>query len=263
MLNSTKITGVRRNAKSVLWGYSGGTIGTNFAAELQPKYAPELNIVGAAMGGLPANFKNVITNNNKKVGAGFIIAGILGVAKAFPEAKSILDKQLLPEKAEAVRQVEKQCVVPTVIQFAGKDAFANFKDGADILEIPRVRKILRSLKMGNKGVPKIPMYIYMARNDELLVYDDTAALVKKYCDKGATVQFVKESAGRHITVALTGAPAAMQYLIERFDGKTIEEKCTERTVVSSVLDAKARMVLGDIIKDITSALLGKKLGPDA
>ena len=42
-----------------LFGYSGGGFATMWAAELAPSYAPELNIVGAAGGGLPVNPVNV------------------------------------------------------------------------------------------------------------------------------------------------------------------------------------------------------------
>ena len=37
-----------------IWGYSGGGQATAWASELQPTYAPELNVVGVAEGGVPA-----------------------------------------------------------------------------------------------------------------------------------------------------------------------------------------------------------------
>src|ERR1700733_7014726 len=39
-----------------LVGYSGGAIATEFASELAPTYAPGLNIVGVAEGGIPVDF---------------------------------------------------------------------------------------------------------------------------------------------------------------------------------------------------------------
>ena len=40
-----------------MWGYSGGTVATGWAAALQPTYAKELksNLIGAAMGGFVTN----------------------------------------------------------------------------------------------------------------------------------------------------------------------------------------------------------------
>ncbi len=37
-------------------GYSGGSIATEFASEEAPKYAPKLDIVGVAEGGVPVDF---------------------------------------------------------------------------------------------------------------------------------------------------------------------------------------------------------------
>ncbi len=45
-------------------GYSGGSIATEFASELAPKYAPELNIVGVAEGGIPVDFAHNLTYIN-------------------------------------------------------------------------------------------------------------------------------------------------------------------------------------------------------
>ena len=36
-------------------GYSGGSIATEFASELAPRYAPELKLVGVAEGGIPVD----------------------------------------------------------------------------------------------------------------------------------------------------------------------------------------------------------------
>lgn len=40
-----------------MWGYSGGSLASGWAAGLQPNYAPELggNLLGAALGGFVTN----------------------------------------------------------------------------------------------------------------------------------------------------------------------------------------------------------------
>ena len=51
---SSPATGLTGTTKIGLAGYSGGAIATEWAAQLAPTYAPEINsdIVGAAMGGV-------------------------------------------------------------------------------------------------------------------------------------------------------------------------------------------------------------------
>ncbi|WP_280295038.1 lipase family protein, partial [Nocardia abscessus] len=42
------------DAPTVVTGFCGGAIASGWAAQLAPEYAPELNLVGAAFGGVPA-----------------------------------------------------------------------------------------------------------------------------------------------------------------------------------------------------------------
>lgn len=56
-LSSGSITGISRHARTVLFGFSGGSLATEWAAEYHPHYAPELQIAGGALGGLPVNLR--------------------------------------------------------------------------------------------------------------------------------------------------------------------------------------------------------------
>lgn len=55
VVQSGSVTGISRQARSVIWGYSGGAVATMAAAELHAAYAPELNLVGSAAGGIGLN----------------------------------------------------------------------------------------------------------------------------------------------------------------------------------------------------------------
>lgn len=52
-LRSERVTGVKPYAQHAMWGYSGGSLASEWAAELQPQYAPELNFVGTVLGSYP------------------------------------------------------------------------------------------------------------------------------------------------------------------------------------------------------------------
>jgi hypothetical protein len=52
--------GLPDGAPSALWGYSGGALASEWAAELQVQYAPDLNFSGAALGGLTPNTTSVL-----------------------------------------------------------------------------------------------------------------------------------------------------------------------------------------------------------
>lgn len=83
-LGASNITGVHQDAVVSLWGYSGGGITTGAAAELHTSYAPELKIVGAAMGGIVPDIANVIKTVNKGPAAGLIAAGVAGLSNQYP-----------------------------------------------------------------------------------------------------------------------------------------------------------------------------------
>lgn len=59
--------------KYALWGYSGGALASEWAAELQAQYAPELNFSGVAVGGLTPNITSVLITINDKVMAGLAV----------------------------------------------------------------------------------------------------------------------------------------------------------------------------------------------
>jgi hypothetical protein len=64
---------------TAIWGYSGGSIATFSAAELQPSYAPEINISAAVVGGLVDDISAAMDKINKSPIAGTLIALLLGI----------------------------------------------------------------------------------------------------------------------------------------------------------------------------------------
>lgn len=68
--------------KYAMWGYSGGSLASEKAAELQVQYAPELTgFVGAALGGLVSNIGSTFDINNKSPYMGNLVLILLGVTK--------------------------------------------------------------------------------------------------------------------------------------------------------------------------------------
>ena len=69
------------NATVALWGYSGGALASEWAAELAVQYAPELSISGAALGGLPANATTIFDLINGSPFAGLIPSALVGLGR--------------------------------------------------------------------------------------------------------------------------------------------------------------------------------------
>src|SRR6201993_634378 len=74
------------DTKVAMLGYSGGAIATEWAAELAPTYADDVNkrLIGAAMGGLLVHPGHNLHYVEGSLGwAGVMLMAIVGVARAF------------------------------------------------------------------------------------------------------------------------------------------------------------------------------------
>ncbi|KAK2877216.1 hypothetical protein FQN49_001340 [Arthroderma sp. PD_2] len=259
-LASTSFSGVQKDATITMWGYSGGSLASGFAAELQPSYAPELKIAGAALGGTVPNINSVIQTVNKGIFTGLIPGGIVGLSKDYPSIKKVIDEQLVPEKSDQFMKVADQCFFANIIDFAYQDIFTYLKD-PKVLERPDLLAILDENSMG-KNIPKIPLFIYKADQDDISPAADTNALVEHYCDNGVIVQHNRDLTANHLVLAVTGAPDALNWIADRFEGKPIGTECKQTKEFISFLDPRALRVMSSLIIKELLVLLGKPIsGP--
>ncbi|KAJ2980143.1 hypothetical protein NQ176_g2819 [Zarea fungicola] len=263
VLGSNSITGVLPTAQVAIWGYSGGAQATAFALELQDSYAPELNIVAAAIGGTPANLTNALLKVDGTVAVGLVPSGAIGLSRAYPKIATALNDSLYPANASRFLQAENQCVVSTALEFAFDSMSSYLEGGLSFFSQPDVAAAINAATLGQYGVPKVPTYMYQGVSDELLPFSDVQDLYDKYCAAGATIQFVGETLGEHVTVALLGAAGAFSFLMDRLEGKYLAPGCTQKTVVSSILDSSNIEILGQFVYNDVTAMLGKTIGPGA
>ncbi|MFD6463919.1 lipase family protein, partial [Streptomyces roseolus] len=82
---------------TALWGYSGGTIPSSFAAEIAQDYAPELHIVGIAAGGVAAaDFPAALRHNNRGLYTGLLTGVLAGMANEYPELRQVFRENVDP-----------------------------------------------------------------------------------------------------------------------------------------------------------------------
>lgn len=264
-LASTSFTGIQADAKVSMWGYSGGSLASAWAAVLQPTYAPDLsgNIVGAAIGGTVPNINNVINTINGGPLAGIIPAGMMGLATQYPEVASAINEHVLPADKAKFEQVTQQCFVPDILDFLFADV-KGMVDNQSLWTEPELQQIMQdnSLNYYPSGPPKsIPLYVYKSIFDEISPIADTDALVKTYCSAGSIVTYTRDLVSEHGSLAAIGAPMAIAWLIDRMDGKAAATSCSTETKLSSLLDTATLEVLPTFLIDALKALLGGDVGP--
>lgn len=204
-----------------LWGYSEGGLATAWAAELAPRYAPELHIVGAAAGGVPANLGNVARRIDGGPLSGFVLAAAVGLNRAYPGLR--LDRLLNDSGRVAAEAVATMCQYEFAMAFANR-RMAEFTTVADPLGLPRVREVFDANTLGRNN-PGVPLYLYESTQDEFMPLEDVRALVRTYCDLGLPVQYHEDRLSEHVTLAGQGAPAALAWLADRFAGSAAPSTC--------------------------------------
>lgn len=264
VLNSQNVTGVEKDSTVAMWGYSGGSLASGWAAELQPKYAPELksNLAGAALGGFVPNITDVALAVNHGPFVGLVPAAFYGLSQEYPELDEYIQSQLIKKRADDYKKVSQQCIVQDALQFAFQNWGDLCKDGTDVLYHPVAQKVTSENNMG-KNSPEIPLFIYHSRNDEVSPIKNAENTYDSYCSNGSPdIEFVKDATSEHIFETIAGSASAFNWLKERMTGKPLSEKgCHTRSTFSPAFDKGAVGAFGEEIAGALGSLLGRPIGP--
>lgn len=201
-----------------MWGYSGGGQATTWAAELQPSYAPELNVKGVAAGGVPGD---LVPTQHLDGGpfSGLFITAAIGISREYPEITTVLNdrgKQLAKDAADT-------CVIDASVLFSFK-TLSDYTTVPEPLKDPVVAGVLEDNKLG-KAAPTAPIYLFHSFFDELIPVQVGRDLRTAYCQKGGKVQYHEDYVSEHISLDITWAPQAVSYLDARFKGVPAPTNC--------------------------------------
>lgn len=260
VLSSGPALGLSSNPKYALWGYSGGSLASTWAAELQPSYAPELNFVGVAAGGTVPNISSILETIYDSTAAGLAFSGIYGESKAFPNMTTWLEENLLPETKEEYYSIANGCLAQASAAGVGKDLYSYFNGGQAAFEMEVPRSIFRwSGQLGVHGVPAAPLFIYKAVGDEISPVADTDDLVAEYCAAGARVEYHRDLVGDHETEAISGSASALEWLNARLDGVEVDDGCKIEDVALTSLSLGSVAFFGEDLYSILESVLGGML----
>lgn len=215
-----------------LWGYSGGSVASEFAAELRASYAPEIEIAGVAVGGLPTPLTAVLEVVNETPYAGLIVAGLWGYANAFPIVESYVLSRLTDEvKASGNFTAGRNMTITEIFAtYAYVDVYSYFIGGEDDITGNPILQYFWDTQgtMGVHGLPDMPMYVYKAIADQLAPVQGTDTLVDKYCTEGQAAAARKESGvqilyerntiGGHVAEEANADAAALGFLSKAING---------------------------------------------
>ncbi|QIS08674.1 lipase family protein [Nocardia arthritidis] len=203
------------------WGYSGGAFATLWAAQLQPRYAPDVRFAGITSGGVPADWTAIARGVDGTAQAGLAMLVLIATARN-DTGNGVLE--LLNDRGRALVSNESgSCGGDLVAKYVNAHAddfarapglFANpvFKAATDIQELGAV-------------APRAPLYLYHSNSDDVIPVAGYTALVNRYCAAGADIAYRHSPFPGHNPAAVGEAPGAFGYLSDRFAGIPVPAGC--------------------------------------
>jgi secretory lipase len=206
-----------------LWGYSGGGLASSWAAELQPAYAPELNVAGVASGGTPSDLVAAARQIDGGPASGLVLLASAGISRAYPEMLSLLNDR----GREMLGRIGDMCVGEATSSFSYR-RLNEFTISRDPLSEPVAVQVMEANHLGRRA-PGAPVFLYHSIFDELIPYSTARQLRADWCDRGTPVTFYTDVLSEHSSLAVTGAPLAVSYLASRFAGVPAPDNCLSPT----------------------------------
>ena len=211
-------------------GYSGGAIATEWASELAPRYAPALNIIGAASGGVPVDFAHNLTYINGDTSwAGVIPAVLLSLGHAFGVN---VNRYLSAYGKQVTAQVAGQCIASFAAAYPGLTVQQLVKvQYQNIFQIPALVRILNKLIMGTApGHPAEPLLLGVGNadgtGDGIMIAADVQELAYEYCQRGVPVTFDTYPGLPHTDAAVPFEAHALTFLENLFLGLPAPDGCS-------------------------------------
>lgn len=241
-----------------MFGYSGGSIATDFAAESAPAYAPELRIAGTAIGGVPVDFFHLLRYIDGKPQWGGVIPGFLaGLGRAFGLD---LNPYLSPFGRRLLRSVQSECID----EFPAQPGITMRRLAAapypDLLHVRPLVEIFNRLIMGRTGTPEEPMLIGAANadgtGDDVIVTADVQGLAHAYCARGVPVQLVLYRGLHHTPAAFPFELDALNFLTERLSGVTPPDGCSSIGPGNSL--APERLPAAPVVLQLSAARINPR-----
>lgn len=180
------------NTPLVFWGYSQGGGATAAAAELQPSYAPELNLKGTWAGGPTADLMQVLGQVDGALIGGVIAYAINGFVDRSPELGPSIDAILTPQGKALMSELSDSCIADVIFKHPFLRTETLTVDGRSALEHmrenPEILAVIEEQRIGTMA-PTSPVLITSGRNDDTVPYGQARQLATDWCERGAAVTF--------------------------------------------------------------------------
>jgi hypothetical protein len=208
------------NDKTFVWGQSQGGQAALFAGEIQPSYAPELDLQGIVSGApvtdATAMFPAAATIPET---LGFAVMGLMGMEAAYPDAK--IADVLTPAGLEKTKVVDQKCYGAVL------DAFKLPVDeviAKNPSEVPPFPDIFVADTPGHAPTAA-PMFVYQGLSDDVVYKVFTDQYVDKACALGNTVDYKTFTGKDHYEENEAAEKDVLEWMQARLAGVPAPSSC--------------------------------------
>ncbi|KAF3987769.1 hypothetical protein FT663_03686 [Candidozyma haemuli var. vulneris] len=271
-LNSGDVTGISKDAKVTIYGFSGGSLASGWAAQLQPSYAPELkeSILGAAVGGFVTNITSTAIATDGTIAAGINANAINGIMSEYSMYQELFDSEINDFRHRQFYSAKNNCLVNSLIQYVFQRFFKGlvpyFRHRHDFFHIPEIAEIIRNNTLAyveSDGLPEIPLFIFHGQGDEIVPIIQPERAYENYCEWGVeSIEYAVSKGTGHTLETFFGAGAAFTWLQGLYNGESPIKGC-QRTVRTTNLEYPgADIVYHQILSSYVRGIFGAEIGED-
>lgn len=220
------------------WGWLTGGQAAGSAVEQAATYAPELDIVGAALNTPVANLSLMLPFIDGSMLVGALAYVLNGVVNAYPETKDLLMGTLTPRGQHFVGWSQHICLVQSVADFAFRHLYFPDNTGyfnvnpAELFGNDPVKSLLLAQNLGQVK-PTGPVYISSNRFDSFNPYQASVDVANQWCALGGDVQlwtneeppFLNKSGINTLLPYFVDGERSMQWVTDRFNGVPTTPNC--------------------------------------
>jgi hypothetical protein len=221
--------GTGADTRVALSGYSGGSVAANWANELAPSYSSEVNLVGVAEAGIPANYFNHFAYIDGTAEYSAAIPGeLIGLTRAYGID---LTRYVTPFGLDVVRQESDACIASMFGKFPGLTiSDIMLPEYRDLDQTEPFASMLREQTMGSSATrPAAPVFMAIGNadgtGDGAMVAADVKALARQYCEQGLPVLYQEYQGADHLSGAALFEPQTGPYLQALLSGLPPADNC--------------------------------------
>lgn len=271
-LKSGNLTNIDPNAQVGMFGYSGGSLASGHALELQPTYAKDLkkHLIGAALGGFVTNVTATAVGVEGTLFAGLTASALGGLVSENDGLRDLIDEQIMPGKNESFSEVFKKCMLDSITSYAFQNFFTGpyryVKDGWKVFEKKIVKDVVNNSTLAlhsNSTLPEVPIMIFHGYNDTIVPYaENSLRVAKAWCDRGIKSLELNLDMGGHITEIFKGIPSGFAWLERVFSGEKPHDGCKFSSRESNLDYPGVNSTVHDLLISSAELIFGFEIGPD-